>query len=241
MARGIGRSGGYLPESQATPIKKEEVEALVDKYKPSEPLVALTIWLMWKTASRFSDVARLKRANFLEVTPSEIIIQFGVMKANQTGIAKATSLVQIKDRMVTSHYFSLVEQKKAGRRRRPIQWAKRFNERMKRLGYKADVNLHHHSKYFIRVLQACGATYDMKAGFFQLKLPNNNTFTFADEEGNVYGLTRLPMGISTARNHADYHVCFGRRPDQSLAGTQAPRPCRCLDRQRAVQRLQGAR
>eukprot|EP00388_Colpodella_angusta_P004047 GDKJ01013736.1.p1 GENE.GDKJ01013736.1~~GDKJ01013736.1.p1 ORF type:complete len:397 (+),score=22.94 GDKJ01013736.1:104-1192(+) len=44
----------------------------------------------------------------------------------------------------------------------------------------------------------CGATYDLKAGFFQVPLPSPLLFTFMDEDGNVYGLSRMPMGICTA-------------------------------------------
>ena len=43
-----------------------------------------------------------------------------------------------------------------------------------------------------------GATFDLKAGFFQIELPSSSLFTFKDVEGNVYGLSRLPMGICTA-------------------------------------------
>lgn len=103
---------------------------------------------------------------------------------------------------VTSHYFSILEQKviegETRDRRRAIQWAKPFNEYCDLKGYKASVNLKHHSEYFERVRQQFGACYDLKAGFFQIMLPNARLFTFVDEEGNVFGLERLPMGISTA-------------------------------------------
>eukprot|EP00388_Colpodella_angusta_P006618 GDKJ01019402.1.p2 GENE.GDKJ01019402.1~~GDKJ01019402.1.p2 ORF type:complete len:367 (-),score=30.88 GDKJ01019402.1:50-1150(-) len=44
----------------------------------------------------------------------------------------------------------------------------------------------------------CGATYDLKASFFQVELPDHTLFTFVDEAGHKYGLTRMPMGICTA-------------------------------------------
>lgn len=102
------------------------------------------------------------------------------------------------DTPVTCHYFSVVEEKAAGDRRRPIHWAKPFNIHCANTEYEAQVDLQHFSRYFGRVEAEKGATFDLKAGFFQLKLPSPKLFTFVDEEGNVFGLSRLPMGICTA-------------------------------------------
>lgn len=99
---------------------------------------------------------------------------------------------------VTCHYFSVVEEKEPEHRRRPIHWARSFNKHCDDTGYEAKVDLKHHSNYFARVMAEQGATFDLKAGFFQIELPSSSLFTFKDEEGNVYGLSRLPMGICTA-------------------------------------------
>lgn len=53
-------------------------------------------------------------------------------------------------------------------------------------------------RYFDRVRQQYGACFDLQASYFQVELPRNTLFTFLGEDGNVYGLNRLPMGISTA-------------------------------------------
>jgi hypothetical protein len=101
---------------------------------------------------------------------------------------------------ITCHAFSVIEHKLKFPfiRRRAISWALLFNILMEKKGYTPKVDLKHHSKYFHRVLNPCGATFDLQAGFFQVPLPSDRLFTFIDEEGKIFGLTRLPMGISTA-------------------------------------------
>lgn len=98
MARGMVHMGANIATTTAIPILRSEVNQLVEQFRPASPLLALTFWLMWKTASRFDDVSGLTRENFLVVSEEEIILQFGVLKANQSGVPSATSLVHIKDR-----------------------------------------------------------------------------------------------------------------------------------------------
>lgn len=99
---------------------------------------------------------------------------------------------------VTCHHFSVVEAKGDGFRRRPIDWARAFNDHCDASGYESKTNLEYFGNYFSRVLAQAGATFDLKAGFFQLQLPSASSFTFMDANGAVYGLSRLPMGICTA-------------------------------------------
>ena len=104
------------------------------------------------------------------------------------------------DTPITCNAFSVLETKinPTRTRRRPIQWAKRFNDMCDEVGYKAQVDLRHHSAYFSRCNNEAGATFDLKAGFFQVPLESDTLFTFRDVDGNVFGLRRLPMGICTA-------------------------------------------
>ena len=150
-----------------------------------------------KTKARFDAVWALTN----RVNPRDIQIAAPMkaplkdaLKAVENGIAVKLP----RGTAVTGHYFSLMEMTKIPPRRRPITWAKNFNEMCEKKGYKAELVLNHVSHYLPRALQECGATYDAKAGFFQLPLPKHDVFTFIDENGDVYGLTRLPMGISTA-------------------------------------------
>jgi len=121
-----------------------------------------------------------------------------------TAVKNGIAIAMPKGTPVTCHSFSIIEENKAigenkrGNRRRDIKWARLFNEKCVEEGYKANVNLKHHSAYFDRVHQAFGACFDMKAGFYQVQLPKADLFTFMDENGDVFGLNRLPMGISTA-------------------------------------------
>lgn len=99
---------------------------------------------------------------------------------------------------VTCHHFSVVEAKADGFRRRPIDWARAFNDHCDASGYESKTDLQYFGNYFSRALAQAGATFDLKAGFFQLQLPSARSFTFMDADGAVYGLSRLPMGICTA-------------------------------------------
>jgi hypothetical protein len=83
-------------------------------------------------------------------------------------------------------------------RQRPIMWTRVANDTL-RAKYKARVPLEHVSAYLAAVLDEEGGTRDMRAGFFQIPIPKwaRCRFRFRDEAGQLYELTRLPMG----------HVC----------------------------------
>lgn len=149
-----------------------------------------------RTKARFDKIWR-HTTNF---KPSQFVVNHP-MKCCSTD-AKQAVANDIAVRLpagtpVTCHAFSVKEVKKKGWRRRALHWAKPFNDHTKDV-YKADVNLRHPSEYFDRVNAETGATFDLKAGFFQVGLPKYNLFTFMDDEGNIYGLKRLPMGICTS-------------------------------------------
>ena len=98
MARkGMVAMGANIPEEKATPIRRDQVHFLLEKSKVRWPLLCLTYWLMWKTASRFADVSELSRSNFKVVELDELILVFGKTKTNQQGTVKMTSLCHIRD------------------------------------------------------------------------------------------------------------------------------------------------
>lgn len=151
------------------------------------------------TAKRFDEVWRLTTL----FNPEDIAISRPMLCPTadaQQAVSNGIATRLPADTIVTCHAFSVLEHKTNPDRirRRPIQWAKAFNARCKKLGYKADVDLYHHSRYFDRCNLEAGATFDLTAGFFQVPLPSSKLFTFKDTEGNIYGLNKLPMGISTA-------------------------------------------
>ena len=100
MARkGMMNMGADSAPEKAAPATISQVNTLIREYMETNPLLSLTFWLMWKTASRFSDVRALTRENFKVVRPQEIIVIFGKTKNNQEQKVKPSSLVQILDRM----------------------------------------------------------------------------------------------------------------------------------------------
>lgn len=155
-----------------------------------------------KTFARFQKIWRLTTC----FEPSNIAVANPMKCPNKDAAIAVESDIAVRlppGTPVTCHAFSVLEEKfkvelgKLVTRRRPIDWAKRFNDEHA-AAYQAEMDLRHLSYYFSRVFGECGATFDLKASFFQVGLPNAKLFTFMDEEGNVYGLTRLPMGICTA-------------------------------------------
>lgn len=96
--------------------------------------------------------------------------------------------------------FTVLEEKPTGMRQRFILWTKLANEWVERTGYEARVPLGHVSQYLDAVRANCGSTRDFKTGFFAIEVPANarRWFQFADDKGELYELTRLPMGHTCA-------------------------------------------
>jgi hypothetical protein len=94
---------------------------------------------------------------------------------------------------------SKVDEGKIIDRLRFIFWPRRHNDFLKEV-YTARVDLRHISSYIDAIRTDSAATADLACGFFQVELPSvaRCWFRFRDAEGNVYQMTRLPMGISVA-------------------------------------------
>jgi hypothetical protein len=92
--------------------------------------------------------------------------------------------------------FCVVEEKPEGARRRFILWPKSQNRAVYDKGFRSDVPLEHVSNYLGAAAAACGATCDLKVGFFQVELEQRlrANFRFVDSDGVMYEMTRLPMG-----------------------------------------------
>jgi hypothetical protein len=95
--------------------------------------------------------------------------------------------------------FTSVEEKHEGKRQflrqRCLMWTKIQNEASKGR-YTPNVPLHHVSAYLQAVLEELGGTRDMSLGFYQIEIPvwARHRFRFMDEDGNIFELTRIPMG-----------------------------------------------
>ena len=96
--RGMVALGANVPETKATPLRRAEVVTLVNTYRDTDPALSFVFWLMWKTASRFSDAAELTRENFKVVDPQELVLIFGKFKTNRSGVILPASLCHIKEK-----------------------------------------------------------------------------------------------------------------------------------------------
>lgn len=85
-------------------------------------------------------------------------------------------------------------------RLRFIFWPKKHNDWLEQSGYRCQASLRHISFYLDAVLNESGATADASSGFFQIPIPEHARcwFRFMDAAGNIYQMTRIPMGISPA-------------------------------------------
>jgi len=63
-----------MPTQQAPPMTRTDIVKIC---RATTNPVRLMLMLAWKTASRWSDIARLQKKSFLQITPEEIIIFFG--------------------------------------------------------------------------------------------------------------------------------------------------------------------
>lgn len=72
-AAALRAAGGKVPLSQAAPIPKDTLVAWARRQKPDVQLAAL---LAWKCVARWGEVQKLSRAQFLVVSPEEIIIDW---------------------------------------------------------------------------------------------------------------------------------------------------------------------
>ena len=69
---GLRKSGALLPESQATPATRLLLHEVIRRFPQTE----LPLLLMWKTASRWSDVEPLTRRSFCEVSKTSLTIDW---------------------------------------------------------------------------------------------------------------------------------------------------------------------
>jgi hypothetical protein len=84
--------------------------------------------------------------------------------------------------------------------RRFILWTETANDRINARLYEPQVDLKHISAYTSAVLQDVASLRDFKLGFWQVPIPEaaRDQFRFRDNEGCLYEMTRLPMGMTTA-------------------------------------------
>ena len=94
-------------------------------------------------------------------------------------------------------------------RLRFILWTRLLNQRIRKSGYVPHAPLRHISAYIDAVLQRFAACRDAHCSFFQVPIPSDrrHLFVFADDEGNLWQFTRLPMGLVTAPEIMHLRMC----------------------------------
>lgn len=75
LAAGLVGSGANIPTRQAQAMPLATLRAYLRSV--DNPRTAAALRLAWKTASRWSDVSRLTRADFLRVESRRLVIDFG--------------------------------------------------------------------------------------------------------------------------------------------------------------------
>ena len=100
-ANALPTSGSLLPVQQATPCPKDLAYTLMEhalSTLQSKPMAA-AIYIVWKTASRWSDILGLTGASLVECNNNftELILQWGVTKTNRAQDFRATSWTVIEE------------------------------------------------------------------------------------------------------------------------------------------------
>lgn len=69
-------AGGGMATRQAQAAEWHQVEALIEIALPSQPRLALALFIAWKSCSRWGDIALLTQTSFLFVTPQRWCIEW---------------------------------------------------------------------------------------------------------------------------------------------------------------------
>jgi hypothetical protein len=69
-------SGGLIPTHQAVPASSSQVDKLLIRATTVSPNLVAAIFLLYKTASRWDEIAKIIGKSILHNTPSEIIIEW---------------------------------------------------------------------------------------------------------------------------------------------------------------------
>lgn len=69
MSSALSARGGLIPEHQATPATEAHINHLLIQAQQYGPRLVAAMFLMWKTASRFDDVARIIRQSLISCRP----------------------------------------------------------------------------------------------------------------------------------------------------------------------------
>jgi hypothetical protein len=89
---GLRNSGALVPTTVAASASPTQIRFLLTT---NDSRMVAAISLAWRTASRWSDLADLRRSNFLLITDRRIILRWGRTKSHRTGTATMSSLTVV--------------------------------------------------------------------------------------------------------------------------------------------------
>jgi hypothetical protein len=98
---GLAVESNEAPIKQAVPITPEQLNFLADKAWQADPTgrLSLSLYIAWKTASRWSDVTALTKENFIEFDHQQhqVVIQWGRTKTNRREKYRASMVTVLQD------------------------------------------------------------------------------------------------------------------------------------------------
>jgi hypothetical protein len=80
---GLRKQGAEAPTHQATPMPRELMRRIVAATQ--DPLTKVALFLAWKTASRWADILALTKESFVQLTSSQLVIEWSRTKTTSQG------------------------------------------------------------------------------------------------------------------------------------------------------------
>jgi hypothetical protein len=99
MARGLSRMAAEEPVTHAKPMTPDQLSTVMTRMTRRD---AASLFLAWKTASRWAEVSKLTKRNFLSATPEELVIRWlTTVKTHKTTVDRATNFTVVVPREAT--------------------------------------------------------------------------------------------------------------------------------------------
>lgn len=99
VASGLGVAANAEPLEQAEPITRQQAAFLHQQARIADRSgrLAAALYVAYKTASRWDDVLHLHRANFVEWTPNQVVIEWGDTKTNRRQRYRASAYTVLQE------------------------------------------------------------------------------------------------------------------------------------------------
>jgi hypothetical protein len=94
-------SGATVPMEQAYPARREHVRALIEHTLTTSPpnmRLAVAIYLVWKTASRWDDILHLKKESLIHADNTSLVIEWGQTKTTRADPFRVSGWTVVEER-----------------------------------------------------------------------------------------------------------------------------------------------